>query len=47
MTTVWGDDERFVNTYSLGRSRRSRSTRLRLGIRDKDGYYFILGRTAT
>jgi propionyl-CoA synthetase len=45
MTTVWGDDERFVNTYfATFRTRQVYST-FDWGIRDADGYYFILGRT--
>ena len=45
MTTVWGDDERFVNTYfSTFRTRQVYST-FDWGVRDADGYYFILGRT--
>jgi len=45
MTTVWGDDERFVNTYfTTFKSRQVYST-FDWGIRDQDGYYFILGRT--
>jgi propionyl-CoA synthetase len=45
MTTIWGDDERFVKTYfKTFRSKMVYST-FDWGIRDKDGYYFILGRT--
>ncbi|HET7766274.1 MAG TPA: propionate--CoA ligase [Burkholderiales bacterium] len=45
MSTVWGDDERFVKTYfDTFRGRLTYST-FDWGIRDKDGYYFILGRT--
>jgi len=45
MSTVWGDDERFVKTYfSDFRGQQVYST-FDWGIRDKDGYYFILGRT--
>ena len=45
MSTVWGDDERFVNTYfSTFESTLVYST-FDWGIRDQDGYYFILGRT--
>jgi propionyl-CoA synthetase len=45
MTTIWGDDERFVKTYfSTLRNKLVYST-FDWGIRDKDGYYFILGRT--
>jgi propionyl-CoA synthetase len=45
MTTVWGDDERFVQTYfSSFRGRLVYST-FDWGIRDEDGYHYILGRT--
>jgi propionyl-CoA synthetase len=45
MTTVWGDDERFVNTYfKTFRDRLIYST-FDWGIRDKEGYHYILGRT--
>jgi propionyl-CoA synthetase len=45
MSTVWGDDERFVRTYfGTFRDRLVYST-FDWGIRDDDGYYFILGRT--
>ncbi len=45
MSTIWGDDERFVKTYfGTFRTRQVYST-FDWGIRDKDGYYFILGRT--
>jgi propionyl-CoA synthetase len=45
MSTVWGDDERFVKTYfRTFRGRLTYST-FDWGIRDRDGYYFILGRT--
>jgi propionyl-CoA synthetase len=43
MTTVWGDDERFVQTYF--KDFRNIYSTFDWGIRDKDGYYFILGRT--
>jgi propionyl-CoA synthetase len=45
MTTVWGDDQRFVRTYfSSFRDKLVYST-FDWGIRDVDGYHFILGRT--
>ena len=45
MTTVWGDDERFVKTYfSTFRDRPVYST-FDWATRDQDGYYFVLGRT--
>jgi propionyl-CoA synthetase len=45
MSTVWGDDERFVNTYFKDFKDQLIYTTFDWGIRDKDGYYFILGRT--
>jgi len=44
MQTVYRDDERFVNTYWSNFSKQVYST-FDWGIRDADGYYFILGRT--
>ena len=43
MSTVWGDDQRFVQTYF--RDFKNIYSTFDWGIRDKDGYYFILGRT--
>ena len=45
MTTVWGDDERYVKTYYSTFSKKQVYSTFDWGIRDKDGYYFILGRT--
>jgi len=45
MTTIWGDDERFVKTYFSTFAKKLVYTTFDWGIRDKDGYYFILGRT--
>jgi propionyl-CoA synthetase len=45
MSTLWGDDERFVNTYFKGFKGQLAYSTFDWGIRDKDGYYFILGRT--
>lgn len=45
MSTLWGDDERFVKTYFSTIPGRFLYTTFDWGIRDKDGYYFILGRT--
>ncbi|HUY03439.1 MAG TPA: propionate--CoA ligase [Rhodocyclaceae bacterium] len=45
LTTLWNDDPRFVSTYfSLFKSPQVYSS-FDWGIRDQDGYYFILGRT--
>jgi propionyl-CoA synthetase len=45
MTTVWGDDERFVKTYFGDFKGQQVYSTFDWGIRDKDGYFFILGRT--
>src|SRR5437773_12467382 len=45
MSTVWGDDGRFVNTYFKDFKDQLIYTTFDWGIRDKDGYYFILGRS--
>ena len=45
MQTVWRDDERFVKTYWSGIPGRQVYSTFDWGIRDEDGYFFILGRT--
>jgi propionyl-CoA synthetase len=45
MQTVWQDDARFVKTYWTEAKGRWLYSTFDWGIRDKDGYYFILGRT--
>ncbi|MDR6215558.1 propionate--CoA ligase [Paracidovorax wautersii] len=45
MQTVWRDDDRFVNTYWKSVPGRLVYSTFDWGIRDADGYYFILGRT--
>jgi propionyl-CoA synthetase len=45
MQTVWRDDARFVATYWKSIPGRLVYSTFDWGIRDKDGYYFILGRT--
>jgi hypothetical protein len=45
MQTMWGDDERFVDTYFTSIPGRQVYSTFDWGIRDEDGYYFILGRT--
>ena len=45
MTTVWGDDARFVETYFKTIPGHLAYSTFDWGIRDQDGYYFILGRT--
>ncbi|GAA4421186.1 propionate--CoA ligase [Acidovorax lacteus] len=45
MQTVWRDDARFVNTYWKSVPGRLIYSTFDWGIRDADGYHFILGRT--
>jgi len=45
MTTIWGDDERFVQTYFTAIPGRQVYSTFDWGRVDKDGYWFILGRT--
>ncbi len=45
MQTVWRDDERFVNTYWSTFPGKLVYSTFDWGIRDQEGYYFILGRT--
>jgi propionyl-CoA synthetase len=45
MQTVWGDDERFVSTYWKTVPGKLLYNTFDWGIRDEDGYYYILGRT--
>jgi propionyl-CoA synthetase len=45
MQTVWRDDKRFVDTYFSSIPGRQVYSTFDWGIRDDDGYYFILGRT--
>ena len=45
MQTVWRDDERFVKTYWKSIPKRLVYSTFDWGIRDADGYYYILGRT--
>ncbi len=45
MQTVWRDDARFVKTYWSSIPGRQVYSTFDWGIRDEDGYYFILGRT--
>ena len=44
MTTIWGDDARFVDTYFRDFPRQVYST-FDWATRDEDGYYFIMGRS--
>jgi propionyl-CoA synthetase len=45
MQTVWRDDARFVKTYWSSIPGRQVYSTFDWGIRDEDGYFFILGRT--
>jgi propionyl-CoA synthetase len=45
MQTVWRNDARFVQTYWSSVPNRMVYNTFDWGIRDEDGYYFILGRT--
>jgi len=43
--TIWHDDDRFVKTYWQKLNGKYIYSTFDLGVRDKDGYFFILGRT--
>ncbi|MBE7940228.1 propionate--CoA ligase [Ramlibacter aquaticus] len=45
MQTIWRDDERFVKTYWQSIPGKMVYSTFDWGIRDADGYYYILGRT--
>ena len=45
LTTIWGQNDRFRQTYFSMFKDRLIYTTFDWGIRDEDGYYFILGRT--
>ena len=45
MQTVWRDDARFVKTYWNSIPNKLVYNTFDWGVRDKDGYFFILGRT--
>jgi propionyl-CoA synthetase len=45
MQTIWRDDERFVKTYWQSIPGKLVYSTFDWGVRDKDGYFFILGRT--
>jgi len=45
MQTIWRDDERFVKTYWESIPGKRVYSTFDWGIRDADGYFFILGRT--
>ncbi|MDH2237408.1 propionate--CoA ligase [Pigmentiphaga sp. GD03639] len=45
MSTIWGDDERYVSTYWSGFPGKLLYSSFDWGIQDEDGYVTILGRT--
>ncbi|HEX9390074.1 MAG TPA: propionate--CoA ligase [Usitatibacteraceae bacterium] len=45
MSTIWGDDARFVKTYFSSFRDEQVYTTFDWATRDEDGYYFIMGRT--
>lgn len=45
MSTIWGDDDRFVQTYFTSIPGRQLYSTFDWGRVDEDGYWFILGRT--
>ena len=45
LQTVWGDDERYVKTYWSSIHGRTMYSTFDWGVRDEEGYFFILGRT--
>ena len=45
LQTLWGDGERFVKTYWQSIPGKLMYSTFDWGVRDEDGYYFILGRT--
>ncbi len=45
MSTIWGDDKRFVQTYFTQFKDEQVYTTFDWATRDADGYYFIMGRT--
>jgi len=45
LQTIWGDDERFVKTYWDTVPGQTIYSTFDWGIKDEDGYFFILGRT--
>ena len=45
MATIWGDDQRYVKTYFTTFKSKQVYATFDWGIRDKQGYFYILGRT--
>ena len=42
---MWGDDKRYVNTYWTSIPGKTMYSPFDWGVKDKDGYFYILGRT--
>jgi propionyl-CoA synthetase len=45
LQTVWGDDKRYVSTYWTSIHNKVMYSTFDWGVKDADGYFFILGRT--
>ena len=45
LQTVWGDDKRYVSTYWTSIPGKTMYSTFDWGVKDKDGYFYILGRT--
>jgi propionyl-CoA synthetase len=45
LQTIWGDDDRYVKTYWSSIHGRTMYSTFDWGVKDADGYFFILGRT--
>lgn len=45
LQTIWGDDTRYVKTYWTSIHNRVMYSTFDWGVKDEDGYFFILGRT--
>lgn len=45
LQTIWGDDDRYVKTYWSSIHNRVMYSTFDWGVKDDDGYFFILGRT--
>ncbi len=45
LQTIWGDDERYVKTYWSSIHGRTMYSTFDWGMKDADGYFYILGRT--
>jgi propionyl-CoA synthetase len=45
MSTIWGDDQRFVETYFTSFPEKQLYSTFDWGTRDEEGYYFMMGRS--